>query len=205
MLQPPAPPQVLLRLFLKEKTPLGRKGSISPRPKWGWGQPRQHQAIPKPPKLQRGAPHPPAPPGRAWAAAPQRRDLGVGVGKGRGPRGCSRGMGSPGGSCVPARSCAGGQRRALVQQNLRPRHRALQRGEHGPAPTHGPHPHSVTSPVVSAPRPGRTEPGLCRAGAAGTESKEPTGQRRWVSTRTVQGWEGSKGHPLAFLGLRGLV
>lgn len=62
MLQPPAPPQVpapaatpssggqegcwVLRLFLQEKTPLGRKGS----PKWGWGQPRQHQAISKPPQ-----------------------------------------------------------------------------------------------------------------------------------------------------------
>lgn len=35
-----------LWLFLQEKTPLGRKGS----PKWGWGQPRQHQAISKPPQ-----------------------------------------------------------------------------------------------------------------------------------------------------------
>lgn len=39
-----------LWLFLQEKTPLGRKGSISPCPKWGWGQPRQHQAISKPPQ-----------------------------------------------------------------------------------------------------------------------------------------------------------
>lgn len=47
-----------LRLFLQEKTRWGARDPAPPAPNGDGGQPRQHQAISKPPKLQHGAPPP---------------------------------------------------------------------------------------------------------------------------------------------------